>query len=77
MTVADVMSCAQLALASLPCRETDLRKVRVIHLEPTPFTPENGVLTPTLKLKRNEAREMYKQVIGDLYASTGRPTPRL
>lgn len=55
------------------------QKVRAIHLEAEPFTPQNGLLTPTLKLKRTQALEAYSKVITALYAGSGEggPTPRL
>ena len=41
--------------------------VRAIHLEPVFFSVDNGLLTPTFKLKRNEASEKYRSVIDGLY----------
>jgi len=42
--------------------------IKKIHLAPNPFTIDNGTLTPTLKIKRNDAKIMYKEVIAKLYA---------
>eukprot|EP01053_Blabericola_migrator_P009761 Blabericola_migrator_1__9760@NODE_534_length_7780_cov_272_866459_g407_i0_p2_GENE_NODE_534_length_7780_cov_272_866459_g407_i0NODE_534_length_7780_cov_272_866459_g407_i0_p2_ORF_typecomplete_len677_score119_96AMPbinding/PF00501_28/7_6e72AMPbinding_C/PF13193_6/1_8e04AMPbinding_C/PF13193_6/0_13_NODE_534_length_7780_cov_272_866459_g407_i023994429 len=38
-------------------------------LIPQPFTPENGQLTPTLKLVRQKILEDYESVLTDMYAS--------
>lgn len=38
-----------------------------MHLQVDPFTVESGILTPTMKLKRNIAREMYAQEIETMY----------
>jgi len=38
-----------------------------IYLEPEPWLPDSGLVTPTLKLKRLKLREHYKHVIARLY----------
>jgi len=42
-----------------------LKKVLVV---PDEFTEANGILTPTLKLRRKAIEERYRQQIEDLYA---------
>jgi len=43
-------------------------RVRNIHLELEPFTIDNELLTPTLKLKRPVAAKKYRDVLDRLYA---------
>eukprot|EP00842_Homolaphlyctis_polyrhiza_P004935 jgi/Hompol1/5442/HPOL_001936-RA len=43
--------------------------VKSVHLEPIPFSPANGLLSPTFKLKRHEAQKMYASQISQMYAS--------
>ncbi|XP_076439689.1 long-chain-fatty-acid--CoA ligase 5-like [Babylonia areolata] len=38
-----------------------------IHLQPEPFSVENGLLTPTMKNKRPALRKRFKATIDDLY----------
>ncbi|KAM3476417.1 hypothetical protein MY8738_006943 [Beauveria namnaoensis] len=43
-------------------------RVRNVHLLLDPFTPDNGLLTPTLKLKRPQAAKAFREDIDRLYA---------
>jgi len=43
-------------------------KIKNIYLDSEPWTPENGLLTPTLKAKRTELRKQYAKIIETLYA---------
>ncbi|ERN12662.1 long chain acyl-CoA synthetase 6, peroxisomal isoform X1 [Amborella trichopoda] len=52
-------------------REAQLRGfefVKAVTLVPEPFTFENGLLTPTLKVKRPQAKAYFAKVISDMYA---------
>lgn len=44
-----------------------LEKPKQLHLILEPWTVETDILTPTMKLKRNIAKNMYKDVIDELY----------
>lgn len=46
-----------------------LKRVLVVADE---FSPENGIMTPTLKLRRRVVEERYKKQIDDLYAQAER-----
>nr|CAG8580182.1 10906_t:CDS:10 [Entrophospora candida] len=41
--------------------------VKAIHLERVPFSVENNLLTPTLKLRRHEAKLYFRKTIEELY----------
>lgn len=45
-----------------------LEQMRALKLRMEPFSPENGLMTPTLKVKRQEATKQLKSVLDDLYA---------
>jgi len=47
-------------------------QVRRMHLEFEPWTVDDGLLTPTLKLKRSQVFERYRTEIDALYADRGR-----
>lgn len=38
-----------------------------VHLTSNAFTPDNEILTPTFKLKRNEAKKVFIRQIKELY----------
>ena len=55
-------------------KQADLKSFEVprnIYLEAEMFTAENGLLTPTFKLKRPVARDNYREQIDVLYAQLG------
>ncbi|RLO11377.1 hypothetical protein DYB28_010241, partial [Aphanomyces astaci] len=45
--------------------------VRAILLHPEHFTVENDLLTPTFKLKRNDAKKLFSTQIDALYDKAG------
>jgi len=44
-----------------------IEKVKKIYVTSEPFTQENEILTPTFKIKRNVARNVYKEQIDAIY----------
>ena len=46
-----------------------LEKIKKMHLIDEPFTIENDILTPTFKIKRNIAKNIYKDEILAIYQS--------
>ena len=50
---------------------------RAIYLEHEPFTVENGLTTPTFKLKRPQLRDYYQSQIDELYAKMPAPPSKL
>ncbi|GER55391.1 long-chain-fatty-acid CoA ligase [Striga asiatica] len=62
-------------------REAQMRGfefAKAVTLVVEPFTLENGLLTPTFKIKRPQAKAYYAQAIAHMYAelSTSDPTPQ-
>jgi long-chain acyl-CoA synthetase len=47
-------------------------RVRRFHVAVEPFTIDNDLLTPTLKLRRNRILDYYREEVGKLYDATGR-----
>ena len=45
-----------------------LKKIKKFKLIEQEFTIENGLMTPTLKLKRKKIIEKYKQDLENLYS---------
>ena len=46
-------------------------KVRRVSLLSEPWSVENGLLTPTMKIKRNKVLEQYSEVVNALFAASG------
>lgn len=42
-------------------------QVQALHLVPEPFAVENGLLTPSFKLKRPQAKEAFADAIASMY----------
>ncbi|XP_054647196.1 long-chain-fatty-acid--CoA ligase 1-like isoform X2 [Dunckerocampus dactyliophorus] len=52
-------------------KESDLKsfeQVKAIHIHTEMFSVSNGLLTPTLKAKRNELRQYFRSQLDELYA---------
>jgi len=56
-------------MASLGTKKnlSSLEKPKEIFLTTEPFSIENGILTPTMKLKRNIGRKIYEEQIEKMY----------
>merc|ERR1711935_408870 len=48
-----------------------------IYLSEEPFSVENGILTPTFKLKRQQARDKFEKEIERMYAEMPKPKSKL
>ena len=46
---------------------TSLEKIKKIHCVMDPFTVDNDLLTPTFKLRRNNAKKFFEQQIQQMY----------
>lgn len=46
-----------------------LERPKQLQLLREPWTPENGILTPTMKIKRNIAKTEFAEQIAQLYAA--------
>ncbi|MBT9589451.1 MAG: AMP-binding protein, partial [Thiobacillus sp.] len=47
-------------------------QIRRLHLDLMPWTVEDGLLTPTLKVKRNQVLERYRAAVDAMYADFAR-----
>ena len=60
---------AQTTAACMASKLAGFEVPRRLGLDAQPWTPDNGLLTPTFKLKRNEAKKKYEPLIEKLYAA--------
>ncbi|HRA75178.1 MAG TPA: long-chain fatty acid--CoA ligase [Propionicimonas sp.] len=58
--------------AALTSRLAGHEQVRDVRLLEEEFTQENGLLTPTLKVRRKEVERRFAQLVEEMYARTGR-----
>lgn len=54
-----------------------LEVVRAIHLSSELFSVENGLLTPTFKIKRKQMKDKFEREIEMMYASLPPPRSKL
>ena len=53
-----------LARVGKECKLHGFEKVKDFYLSPEVFSVENNILTPTFKLKRNDAKKAYQKKVG-------------
>ena len=46
-----------------------IERIRRFHIMAEPFTVENGLMTPTLKLRRHLIVKAYRELLEGLYGS--------
>ena len=46
-----------------------IEKIRKFIIAEEPFSTENGLLTPTMKVRRHKVFEIYGEKLDDLYGS--------
>ncbi len=55
-------------LQAAKCGLKGFETAQAVHLTPTEFSAENGLLTATFKLKRPLAQKMFQREIAAMYA---------
>ncbi len=60
-------------VSALTERLASYEQIRDLRLLVDEFTQENGLLTPTLKVKRKEVERRFAQLVDDMYARAGKP----
>ncbi|RMF71843.1 MAG: hypothetical protein D6740_06075, partial [Alphaproteobacteria bacterium] len=63
----DFRHAVEAAVERVNKRLAALERVRRIAILPEPFTIENGMMTPTLKVRRHKVKEAYGALIESLY----------
>lgn len=63
----DVRKAVGTAVERVNAELSPIEKIRRFTLAPEPFTVENGMMTPTLKIRRHTIRDKYGAVLEGLY----------
>lgn len=63
----DVVKALQDEVKALNKKLGDFEEIKRYRLVPDEWTPENGMLSPTLKLKRKVLAEKYKKIIEEIF----------
>lgn len=69
----DVLAELSRRVAVLTAKLAKHEQIRDLRLLIDEFTQENGLLTPTLKVKRAEVERRFSQIVDEMYARAGRP----
>ena len=48
---------------------SSIEKIRKFIIVRDPFSTDNGLLTPTMKIRRHKIKELYGEELEDLYGS--------
>lgn len=59
----------QMRLKAEEFKLNGLEKIRKVHLTSTMFSPENDLVTPTMKIKRFNVKQYFAKEIQELYAT--------
>ena len=65
------------ALSEVNARLSPIERIRRFALIDEPFTLENGMLTPTLKIRRHLIRDRYAAILDALYEEKPAHTPAM
>ena len=60
-------------VSALTEKLANYEQIRDLRLLVEEFTQENGLLTPTLKVKRKEVERRFAQLVDEMYARAGKP----
>jgi long-chain acyl-CoA synthetase len=60
-------------MAALTAKLPKHEQIRDLRILLEGFTQENGMLTPTLKVKRKEVEKRFAAIVDEMYARAGRP----
>lgn len=66
----DFLKIYKLVIERVNQRLSPIEKIRRFILTPEPFTIENGMLTPSFKIRRHKIRDYYKILLEQLYSGT-------